>query len=161
MIFFYITLLINFFLLFIKTPLSLALMIISQTLMFSLIMNFNLNLYWISYILYLIMLGGMLILFLYMCSISSNEIVKLNVKILLSSLPIILMYFFFWMSNKSYQLMNSPNFLMNNENLISIHKIYNNFTLLISFLLMFYLLITLFMVTSLSYYNFGPLRASS
>nr|YP_010554786.1 NADH dehydrogenase subunit 6 [Potamyia horvati]UYO79432.1 NADH dehydrogenase subunit 6 [Potamyia horvati] len=161
MIFFYMTFLINSFLLFIKNPLSLALLIITQTLFFCLIMNFNLNLYWISYILYLIMLGGMLILFLYMCSISSNEIMKLNIKIFFPITLISLIYFYFWLSNKSYQILKSPNFFLNNENLLSINKIYNNFTLLISFMLMFYLLITLFMVTSLSYYNFGPLRSSN
>lgn len=41
--------------------------------------KFN-NLYWYSYILYLIIVGGILILFLYLTRISNNELISLNKK---------------------------------------------------------------------------------
>nr|YP_010464324.1 NADH dehydrogenase subunit 6 [Heterotarsus carinula]UUL71701.1 NADH dehydrogenase subunit 6 [Heterotarsus carinula] len=59
-------------------PLSAGLILLLQTVIISMITgNLNYN-FWFSYILFLIMIGGMLILFMYMTSIASNEKFKMS-----------------------------------------------------------------------------------
>nr|YP_010554591.1 NADH dehydrogenase subunit 6 [Cheumatopsyche brevilineata]UYO79211.1 NADH dehydrogenase subunit 6 [Cheumatopsyche brevilineata] len=148
----------------IKTPLSLGLLILIQTLIFSLILNINSNIYWMSYILYLIMLGGLLILFIYMCSIASNETIKININL---TLFFTFMYFlmfsiyfymnFFWMNLMTSKM--TMMIFMNKEVMLNISKIYNNFTMMITILLILYLLISLVMVSMFTNNDQGPLRA--
>nr|YP_010272312.1 NADH dehydrogenase subunit 6 [Spastonyx nemognathoides]UKE80222.1 NADH dehydrogenase subunit 6 [Spastonyx nemognathoides] len=54
-------------------PLSLGLVLLIQTTTISLMTGAMCINFWFSYILFLIMVGGMLILFIYMTSIASNE----------------------------------------------------------------------------------------
>nr|AYW52308.1 NADH dehydrogenase subunit 6 [Agrilinae sp. 1 ACP-2013] len=59
--------------LFTKHPLSMGFNLLIQTIMISLITGLlNLN-FWYPFILFLIMVGGMLIIFIYMTSVASNE----------------------------------------------------------------------------------------
>nr|YP_010309701.1 NADH dehydrogenase subunit 6 [Berberomeloe castuo]UMR54818.1 NADH dehydrogenase subunit 6 [Berberomeloe castuo] len=61
-------------------PLSLGLILLIQTTLISLMSgNFCFN-FWFSYILFLVMIGGMLILFIYMTSIASNEKFMFSLK---------------------------------------------------------------------------------
>nr|QXG82682.1 NADH dehydrogenase subunit 6 [Alleculinae sp. BMNH 1042437] len=66
-----------------KHPLSMGLMLLMQTITVSLISGNMTQNFWFSYILFLIMIGGMLILFMYMTSIASNEKFKMNMKIMI------------------------------------------------------------------------------
>nr|YP_010158040.1 NADH dehydrogenase subunit 6 [Physosmaragdina nigrifrons]QRG29987.1 NADH dehydrogenase subunit 6 [Physosmaragdina nigrifrons] len=64
-----------------KHPLTLGFTLLIQTILIALIsgiMNMN---FWFSYIVFLIMIGGMLVLFIYMTSIASNEKFKFSYKI--------------------------------------------------------------------------------
>nr|APX40340.1 NADH dehydrogenase subunit 6 [Clytra quadripunctata] len=59
-------------------PLTSGLILLIQTVLIALIsgsMNFN---FWFSYIVFLIMIGGMLVLFIYMTSVASNEKFKFS-----------------------------------------------------------------------------------
>nr|YP_010309727.1 NADH dehydrogenase subunit 6 [Croscherichia paykulli]UMR54844.1 NADH dehydrogenase subunit 6 [Croscherichia paykulli] len=70
-------------------PLSLGLVLLIQTTLISLISgNLCMN-FWFSYILFLIMIGGMLILFIYMTSIASNDKFKINTKFNLMTIMIL------------------------------------------------------------------------
>lgn len=149
---------------FIKTPLNIGLSVLIQTLIICLILNFNLNFYWLSYIFYLIILGGILILFIYLCSIASNEIIKINLNLLfiyvllfIFSYTVLIQYNWIYPNILS---LNNFNFFYIIENL-SISKIYNNFTVFISIFLVFYLFILLLIVTILTNSNKGPLRIFS
>nr|YP_010952404.1 NADH dehydrogenase subunit 6 [Pseudabris longiventris]WMQ52498.1 NADH dehydrogenase subunit 6 [Pseudabris longiventris] len=63
---------------FMNHPLSLGLILLVQTTLISMMSGkFCLN-FWFSYILFLIMIGGMLILFIYMTSVASNEKFTVN-----------------------------------------------------------------------------------
>nr|YP_010586105.1 NADH dehydrogenase subunit 6 [Cheumatopsyche charites]UZZ43841.1 NADH dehydrogenase subunit 6 [Cheumatopsyche charites] len=148
----------------IKIPLNLGLTILIQTLIYSIILNINTNIYWISYILYLILLGGMLILFLYMCSISSNEIIKLNLNwfmfyMMFSFLFLLLSKNFYWLNNMLKNKFNL-NLFFNMETLTNISKIYNNFSMMITIIMIIYLLISLMMVSMFTNTTYGPLRTS-
>nr|YP_010470887.1 NADH dehydrogenase subunit 6 [Cteniopinus ruber]UVF38388.1 NADH dehydrogenase subunit 6 [Cteniopinus ruber] len=67
-----------------KHPLSMGLMLLMQTIIVSLLSGNMTQNFWFSYILFIIMIGGMLILFMYMTSIASNEKFKTNIKIMIN-----------------------------------------------------------------------------
>nr|YP_009459892.1 NADH dehydrogenase subunit 6 [Hydropsyche orris]AUT18157.1 NADH dehydrogenase subunit 6 [Hydropsyche orris] len=149
---------------FIENPLNMGLSILTQTLLLCLTLNFNLNFYWLSYILYLIMLGGILILFMYMCSIASNEIIKINSNYFVFLIFTFMLIYFFvtqidWMYINSINL-NKLIYLFPMEKL-SMSKIYNNYTMYMSIFLVIYLFILLLMVTIMVNSNKGPLRMSN
>nr|YP_010554734.1 NADH dehydrogenase subunit 6 [Arctopsyche spinescens]UYO79367.1 NADH dehydrogenase subunit 6 [Arctopsyche spinescens] len=147
----------------IKSPLPLGMFLMFQTLLICFNINLTINIYWISYILYLIMLGGLLILFMYMCSIASNEIMNMQMYLSIYLLLILIISLIIFMGNKlnlmDTSILNEIK-MMTNENKIIINKIYNKLTLNISLMLIFYLLINLAMVTKLTNSYTGPLRSS-
>nr|AFP16891.1 NADH dehydrogenase subunit 6 [Zeugophora sp. BMNH 840207] len=150
--------------LFIKHPLTFGFMLMIQTIFISLLtgmMNFN---YWFSYILFLIMIGGMLVLFMYMTSIASNEMFKFSQKIMnwiLSYSMIMLLIFLLndnlmteiFMNNSELMKWKS-NFLMNN----SMNKYLNWPSNLNIYMIIIYLFITLILVVKITNVKYGPLR---
>nr|YP_010693541.1 NADH dehydrogenase subunit 6 [Chrysomela aeneicollis]WCB99510.1 NADH dehydrogenase subunit 6 [Chrysomela aeneicollis] len=148
---------------FMSHPLSLGMMLLSQTILTSLITGMmNLN-FWFSYILFLIMIGGMLILFIYMTSIASNEKFKLSHKLIFLMLlftVIILIfmsmdYYYFNMKINTIDMLNQNN--LDNFKL-SMNKYMNYPHNLILFMMIMYLLITLIMVVKITNVHYGPLR---
>nr|QEJ81989.1 NADH dehydrogenase subunit 6 [Tubuca paradussumieri] len=55
-------------------PLAMGLVLLIQTLFISISLGLSSFSFWFSYILFLIFLGGMLVLFIYVASIASNEV---------------------------------------------------------------------------------------
>nr|WHL46549.1 NADH dehydrogenase subunit 6 [Chionarctia nivea] len=164
---------ISTFMLFLNNPLSMGLMILSQTLTICLISGMLIKTYWFSYILFLIFLGGLLVLFIYVSSIASNELFKpsFNFKmmfILFIFLLIMLQFFYFnnlfWL-NLSFNSDMDNLFLfdsfINNENKINLTKLYNNQTFMIMMMLIIYLFITLIAVVKITNIFYGPLRSST
>nr|YP_009627354.1 NADH dehydrogenase subunit 6 [Aristobia reticulator]QCC70802.1 NADH dehydrogenase subunit 6 [Aristobia reticulator] len=148
--------------LFLNHPLSFGMILLIQTIMIALLtglMNYN---FWFSYIIFLIMIGGMLILFIYMTSIASNEKFKFSYKLLmLMSLIIIIMLMFSFLDSFFLNL-NLINDLFN-QNFIKNYKLsMNKFFIwpmnMIFFLMIIYLLISLIMVVKITNIQSGPLR---
>nr|YP_010586131.1 NADH dehydrogenase subunit 6 [Diplectrona hexapetala (nom. nud.)]UZZ43867.1 NADH dehydrogenase subunit 6 [Diplectrona hexapetala (nom. nud.)] len=149
-------------------PLSMGFMVILQCLLTCLVLNSTVKVYWISYIFYLIMLGGLLILFMYMCSASSNEVIKPNLTSLLSTLMFVLltllmakMIFSNWSIMKETLQFKSLVENLNTDNSTIISKIYNNSSMMVSWMLISYLLISLIVVATLTNFNKSPLRSSN
>nr|YP_010148418.1 NADH dehydrogenase subunit 6 [Analcellicampa danfengensis]QQV69257.1 NADH dehydrogenase subunit 6 [Analcellicampa danfengensis] len=148
-----------------KTPLSMGLMLLSQTLLISMIsgyMSFN---FWYTYIMFLIMIGGMLILFIYVSSLSSNQKFNFNKNNLLLKILIMMMFIFMMKNSNFYSTLNSDSmsiinlsFEQNYELKMSMNKLYNFPTNKIMLLIMNYLLLTLFIVVEITNINMGPLR---
>nr|YP_010372455.1 NADH dehydrogenase subunit 6 [Parantica melaneus]UPA56409.1 NADH dehydrogenase subunit 6 [Parantica melaneus] len=155
--------------LFINHPLSMGLLILIQTLLLCIISGMIINTYWFSYILFLIFLGGLLVLFIYVSSIASNEMFKfINFNIFIFIFIILfssIMYnlnlkwliFFF-----NDEMMNFfSNFMFfNNENKINLSKLYNNNTFYLMLMMIIYLYITLIAVVKITNIFFGPLRSN-
>nr|YP_010270197.1 NADH dehydrogenase subunit 6 [Potamometra berezowskii]UJY97001.1 NADH dehydrogenase subunit 6 [Potamometra berezowskii]UJY97014.1 NADH dehydrogenase subunit 6 [Potamometra berezowskii]UJY97040.1 NADH dehydrogenase subunit 6 [Potamometra berezowskii]UJY97053.1 NADH dehydrogenase subunit 6 [Potamometra berezowskii]UJY97066.1 NADH dehydrogenase subunit 6 [Potamometra berezowskii] len=140
-----------------KHPLSMGFSIIMLTMLTAIMMNMMIKYSWYSYILVLVMLGGMLVLFMYMASIASNEIMKFSMKILL------LMMAMFIMSNLlinfEMETMTSPNmYFIENQNNMSMMKLFNSKTSIITILLATYLLITMIYVIFITNMFEGPMR---
>nr|YP_006575962.1 NADH dehydrogenase subunit 6 [Aporia crataegi]AER26674.1 NADH dehydrogenase subunit 6 [Aporia crataegi] len=153
---------------FINHPLLMGLMILLQTMLLSLLMGIYINTYWFSYILFLIFLGGLLVLFIYVSSIASNEMMKFFMKfkfnlILLLMITFIFIYFknYIFIDYYNNNEMNNFNqyFLFYNEFKINLSKLYNNQTFLLIMMLIIYLFITLIAVIKITNIFFGPLRS--
>nr|YP_010694724.1 NADH dehydrogenase subunit 6 [Evergestis extimalis]WCF59607.1 NADH dehydrogenase subunit 6 [Evergestis extimalis] len=164
----------SFMMFFLNHPLSMGLMILIQTLFICLISGMMINTYWFSYILFLTFLGGLLVLFIYVSSIASNEIFKIsfNMKMFflfmlinLSLLSYMFMYNLNWLN---FNINNSDMndwfnlfLFFNNENKINMSKLYNNQTFLMMMMMIIYLFITLIAVVKITNIFYGPLRSSN
>nr|AND96097.1 NADH deshydrogenase subunit 6 [Onthophagus falculatus] len=159
MIMLMIMMLCSLFIISIKHPLTMGAILLIQTINMSLYMGYlNLN-YWYSYILFLIMIGGMLILFIYMTSIASNEKFSPSIKLFMMFNLIIMIYFFMYFIDPFYFNLTS-NFKEQIHNL-SLNKFYNFPNSFIMYLLIIYLLITLFAVIEISSFKKGSLRMTN
>nr|QDG01023.1 NADH dehydrogenase subunit 6 [Tenebrio molitor] len=124
-------------------PLSMGFILLMQTIMISMITgNMNQNM-WFSYILFLIMVGGMLILFMYMTSIASNEKFKMNNKAIIMSItiPLTMLTLNFLMMNT--QMKNNEMTVMNNNT--SMISTMNKFFTFPSSMIMIFMIMYLFM----------------
>nr|QXI88798.1 NADH dehydrogenase subunit 6 [Halpe nephele] len=163
---------ISFLMFFLKHPLSLGLLILIQTLLICLISGMIIYTYWFSYILFLTFLGGLLVLFIYVSSIASNELFKLSTNhkmIMIIMINLLIMMFFLlnnlnWMNNifpPNNEMNNFFNLFIffNNEYNINLSKLYNEQNYLLMIMLIIYLFITLVAVVKITNIFYGPLRS--
>nr|UPX88561.1 NADH dehydrogenase subunit 6 [Palomena prasina] len=138
-------------------PLSMGLILIIQTMMTAVIVGYMMSSFLFSYIIMMIMLSGVLVLFIYMSSIASNEKFNSPIKMMLISLLllIIIIYCMFM-----YNKMNMINNLYMNE-VISLIKIFNSMTAQITMMVIMYLLLTMIVVSNIAKVTEGPLRMKS
>nr|YP_010722712.1 NADH dehydrogenase subunit 6 [Luehdorfia puziloi]WDW20230.1 NADH dehydrogenase subunit 6 [Luehdorfia puziloi] len=158
---------------FLNHPLSMGLMILIQTMLTCLLSGIMINTYWFSYILFIVFLGGLLVLFIYMSSIASNELFNINffnkMIIMLFFLMSFMMMFMFmhnlnWLNfffNLEMNNMYNLFIFFNNENKINLSKLYNSQTYMLMMMLIIYLFITLVAVVKITNIFFGPLRPSN
>nr|AWB99873.1 NADH dehydrogenase subunit 6 [Anopheles rondoni] len=151
-----------------KHPLSMGLMLLIQTFLTCLITSIYVKTFWFSYVLFLIFLGGMLILFIYVTSLSSNEMFSMSFKLTMISLIIFSIFtilFFIidkslieqFITNMEMEKLSNMNNLIN-ENILSLNKMYNFPTNLITLLLINYLFLTLLVTVKITKKFYGPLR---
>nr|YP_010692941.1 NADH dehydrogenase subunit 6 [Anastrepha ornata]WCB98057.1 NADH dehydrogenase subunit 6 [Anastrepha ornata] len=149
-------------------PLAMGLMLLIQTMQICILTGLMAKSFWFSYVLFLIFLGGVLVLFIYVTSLASNEMFSLSMKTaFMFMLIFILLMSTSWLMDKSYisffiqnnemQTMFNLN-MFTEENSLNLHKLYNYPTNLITILLMNYLLITLIAVVKITKLFYGPLR---
>nr|YP_010419954.1 NADH dehydrogenase subunit 6 [Anopheles ziemanni]YP_010419980.1 NADH dehydrogenase subunit 6 [Anopheles coustani]QNM40270.1 NADH dehydrogenase subunit 6 [Anopheles coustani] len=151
-----------------KHPLSMGLMLLIQTFLTCLLTGIYVKTFWFSYVLFLIFLGGMLILFIYVTSLSSNEMFSMSFSLTIISfiMFMFMMTIFFIMdkslteqfiSNMEMEKISMMNNLIN-ENILSLNKMYNFPTNLITLLLINYLFLTLLVTVKITKKFYGPLR---
>nr|YP_009537971.1 NADH dehydrogenase subunit 6 [Athyma punctata]AYN60714.1 NADH dehydrogenase subunit 6 [Athyma punctata] len=161
---------ISIFLYFINHPLAMGLLILIQTLLTCLISGMLINTYWFSYILFLIFLGGLLVLFIYVSSVASNELFKIHLISKFSFMYMLIIMIFsillknnlIWM-NFSFndEMINFFNLILffNNEYNFNLSKLYNKQNYLMMMMLIIYLFITLIAIVKITNIFFGPLRS--
>nr|YP_010160604.1 NADH dehydrogenase subunit 6 [Theretra oldenlandiae]QRH17789.1 NADH dehydrogenase subunit 6 [Theretra oldenlandiae] len=162
-------LLLSMLMYFMTHPLSMGMLILIQTLLTCLLSGMLIKTYWFSYILFLTFLGGLLVLFIYVSSVASNELFLFsnnlkNMFFIMMFMMILIQFIFMknlnWMNliNNS-EMDNFMNFMFfNNENKINLNKLYNNNSSMLMLLLIIYLFITLIAVVKITNIFFGPLR---
>lgn len=153
---------------FIKHPLAIGLILLVQTTLICLIRGLIIKTFWFSYILFIIFLGGMLVLFIYVTSLASNEIFNFSIKILLVNFfLLIFINFFILFFDKTLIINYSKNYESSlltlqyrflPENNLILNKLYNFPTNLITILLIIYLFLTLIAIVKITNIFEGPLR---
>nr|YP_009424538.1 NADH dehydrogenase subunit 6 [Chlorotocus crassicornis]ASU92684.1 NADH dehydrogenase subunit 6 [Chlorotocus crassicornis] len=148
-------------------PLAMGMTLLTQTVFVCLIAGLLSKHMWFSYILFLIFLGALLVLFIYVASLASNESFSL-------SIPTTLMV--------GYSLLTLPMFMLMDPLLPSLKHsveksflcldqlmqttqynlmmIYNPSSMNLTLFIILYLLLTLVVVVKISSTFFGPLRLS-
>nr|YP_009501902.1 NADH dehydrogenase subunit 6 [Euphyllura phillyreae]AWU48906.1 NADH dehydrogenase subunit 6 [Euphyllura phillyreae] len=140
----------------ISHPLSLSLMILIQSMMICLVARMLTNSSWIPLTIFLMVVGGLMIMFIYTTSICSNKKFKyLNMKKVPWVQLLILMPTIFYSSSpyKFYDSVNSSD-LFNMEFI----KMFFMLNISSSMFVFLYLLITLIIMISIMNINKGPMR---
>nr|YP_009108331.1 NADH dehydrogenase subunit 6 [Tenuibranchiurus glypticus]AIU94542.1 NADH dehydrogenase subunit 6 [Tenuibranchiurus glypticus] len=149
-------------------PLSMGLTLLTQTVLICLFTGtFNPS-FWFSYILFLIFLGGMLILFIYVASLASNEVFQVNSP--LSILPLIFMSTIFpflildpLTLKQQFFYLSSESFFMNKmtPTLHTTNMIYAPPSWPLTIFMILYLLFALLAVAKIITTPSSPLRPSN
>nr|YP_009537789.1 NADH dehydrogenase subunit 6 [Adelpha ethelda]AYN60493.1 NADH dehydrogenase subunit 6 [Adelpha ethelda] len=161
---------ISILLYFINHPLALGLLILIQTFITCLLSGMLINTYWFSYILFLVFLGGLLVLFIYVSSVASNEMFKINImfKFIFFYIFIISIFSIFFKNNLIWmnfsfndEMINlfDSNLFFNNEYNFNLTKLYNKQNYFMMIMLIIYLFITLIAIVKITNIFFGPLRS--
>nr|YP_009262400.1 NADH dehydrogenase subunit 6 [Gramastacus insolitus]ANI86976.1 NADH dehydrogenase subunit 6 [Gramastacus insolitus] len=149
-------------------PLSMGLTLLTQTILVCLLTGTFNTTFWFSYILFLIFLGGMLILFIYIASLASNESFQINFLLICTllasfflSLSLMIMdpltFFnplFSFSSEFFFQNKMNPAPLLTNM----IYSLPSSFLVA---LMISYLLLTLLVVVKIINISSSPLRPST
>nr|YP_009489605.1 NADH dehydrogenase subunit 6 [Ornithoptera richmondia]SPP23508.1 NADH dehydrogenase subunit 6 [Ornithoptera richmondia] len=163
--------LLSFIMYFLNHPISMGLSILTQTLLTCLILGMINYTYWFSYILFLVFMGGLLVLFIYVSSIASNELFNFNILFknsIILSLMLIFFFSFLYKLNLNWlnfyfnnEMNNFFNWFIffNNENKINISKLYNNQIFFLMIMMIIYLFIVLIAVVKITNIFYGPLRS--
>nr|ATN41213.1 NADH dehydrogenase subunit 6 [Diptera sp. 77 LC-2017] len=150
---------------FLKHPISMNMNLMIQSFLITIISGLFLKSFWFSYSLFLIFLGGMLILFMYMTSVASNE--KFSMKLKSMKIYFMIMFLLIIMSIPLNFKLNLINMIFNietltynnnlnmmiNFNCYMLNKLFNFPTNLLSIMLMNFLLITLISSVKISNFN--------
>uniref|UniRef100_A0AAU7YTE0 NADH-ubiquinone oxidoreductase chain 6 n=1 Tax=Cheilosia ochreipila TaxID=3103808 RepID=A0AAU7YTE0_9MUSC len=168
LILYMLTLMFSFIFMQMNHPLSMGMMLLIQTIMICCITGLMTKSFWFSYILFLIFIGGMLVLFIYITALASNELFSFSMKmtsIMLINLLLFLLIIFFMdkmilmfnsMNNEMTSITNLNSYIT--ENSLNLNKLYNYPTNMITILLINYLLIMLIATVKITKLFYGSLR---
>nr|QDI93891.1 NADH dehydrogenase subunit 6 [Pseudophylus stundjuki] len=147
---------------FLNHPMSMGMILIIQTLMISVYSGTLMKTFWMSYMLTITMLSGMLVLFIYMSSIASNEKFKTSMKMwsyfiimgLATGMSLFLLKKMIIKNN--YLSMGMSTLKM--EEMYFLNKMFMNSNLYITIMLVVYLLMTMITSSFLVNISEGPMR---
>nr|YP_011010638.1 NADH dehydrogenase subunit 6 [Halobates bryani]WPW47318.1 NADH dehydrogenase subunit 6 [Halobates bryani] len=138
-------------------PLSMGFSLILITFLSSMVMSIWMKYTWYSYILVLVMLGGMLVLFMYMASIASNEIMKFSFKTLILIMTTMIVSAIFLkedMLSYNSAIIQTADSQQN----MSMMKLFNTQSSIITIMMALYLLMTMIYVIFITNTFEGPMR---
>jgi NADH-ubiquinone oxidoreductase chain 6 len=148
---------------------AIGLILLLQSIIISVTTGILLKTFWFSYVLFLVFVGGILVLFIYVTSLASNEIFNFSIKIFFFFiLGFRILNLIFFLFDKRFNLMNfesidriASNFStkrFHQENILFINKLYNFPINFITIILIIYLFLTLVAVVKITNIFEGPLR---
>nr|WHM51560.1 NADH dehydrogenase subunit 6 [Neotermes castaneus] len=142
-------------------PLAMWMLLLIQTTMMCLISGLMHQSFWFQYILFMVFVGGMLVLFIYVASLASNEMFSLSTKMMITATAMMLMT----LTIKDKTTVNSKettlfNTMTENEITTMTSKLYNQPNGTLTILMALYLLMALIVVVKITNISKGPLRQS-
>nr|URX53405.1 NADH dehydrogenase subunit 6 [Procryptotermes leewardensis] len=142
-------------------PLAMGMMLLMQTTMMCMITGLMHQSFWFQYILFMVFIGGMLVLFIYVASLASNEMFSLSTKMMMISMGMMVAS----MMTKNWTSPTSSDSTMHDMTKESItlmtSKLYNQPNGSLTILAALYLLMTLIVVVKITNLSSGPLRQST
>nr|QPT74082.1 NADH dehydrogenase subunit 6 [Micadina brachyptera] len=145
----------NMMFLIMKHPLSMGLMIIMQTTIISMMTGMMYKSFWFSYILFLMYIGGMMVLFIYMTSLMPNMMFSMS-KSMIIAMPITIMMLMLIMEKK-FMINNNDMMEMTYKSMM-LMKMYNMPVNISLIMMAAYLLFTMITVFKITESDKGPLR---
>nr|WRO44842.1 NADH dehydrogenase subunit 6 [Prothemus semimetallicus] len=148
---------------FLTHPLSMGLNLLVQTIAIAMITGLMSLNFWISYLLFLVMVGGMLILFMYMTSIASNEKFSFSKMLMILTMMFFILACLIFILNPKLNIfpvknIDSIEFMKFSTYELSPNKYFINNSKFILSILIIYLFITLIAIVNISKNSLGPLR---
>nr|URX53056.1 NADH dehydrogenase subunit 6 [Glyptotermes sp. 10 AB-2022a] len=144
-----------------KHPLAMGMMLMMQTTMMCLISGLMNQSFWFQYILFMVFVGGMLVLFIYVTSLASNEMFSLSTKILVAStiltIPSTMLLKDGWTMLNSKEISKHELMMIDEINTMT-GKLYNQPNGTMTILMALYLFLTLIVVVKITNISKGPLR---
>ena len=131
---------------FMQSPISLCFVILLQILFCSADLSLNKSHIWVVFIFLLIFFGGIMVIFMYVRSVSQNDQLVINIK-WLSLIPLRVVFLCF------------DKFRLNKTETCPITCIFRPYRLNWGVFLLIYLLITIVLVVKLTRPNYGALRS--
>nr|AQP29968.1 NADH dehydrogenase subunit 6 [Microtermes sp. 1 TB-2017] len=141
-----------------KHPLAMGMMLLIQTTMMCLMSGMMYKSFWFSYILFMIMVGGMLVLFMYMTSLASNEMFSPSNKMIMAALLLLPALTYLMPSPINNKEMTEHMNMTENEITTTTTVMYNQMMGTMTTLLVLYMLLTLIVVVNIINVSSGPLR---
>nr|YP_009439686.1 NADH dehydrogenase subunit 6 [Yanocephalus yanonis]ATG83159.1 NADH dehydrogenase subunit 6 [Yanocephalus yanonis] len=139
----------------VKTPLSMGILLLLQTTIATMLISYTSKSSWMSMIMFLMFVGGLLIIFMYMSSIASNEKFSPNFKLMILMLMVLIpSEDLLWDTQMNDQLTN----FTNNE-MIALTKIFNKKTFGLTIMMFMYMFTTMITITNIIKIHSGPLRS--
>nr|CCI69391.1 NADH dehydrogenase subunit 6 [Metacrangonyx sp. 5 MDMBR-2012] len=143
-------------------PLFMSVMITLQSIIISATIFYFNSVSWFSYLLFMIFLGGMMVILIYVSSLTSNLMMSYySLKFISIMLFLVLFMFFVFFYNKgNYFYDNSINFSNLPFMLTLSGKMYSKDMYLFTILIIYYLLVLLVLTVKVSAFTKGPLRSN-
>nr|YP_009726969.1 NADH dehydrogenase subunit 6 [Cryptotermes declivis]QIA95629.1 NADH dehydrogenase subunit 6 [Cryptotermes declivis] len=142
-------------------PLAMGMMLLMQTTMMCLISGLMHQSFWFQYILFMVFIGGMLVLFIYVASLASNEMFSLSTKMTLASTVVMMTSMMMKDSTNHNSSDSMTHNTASNEIILMTSKLYNQPSGSLTTLMALYLLMTLVVVVKITNVSKGPLRQST
>nr|YP_011015298.1 NADH dehydrogenase subunit 6 [Melanotus fiumii]UBS91020.1 NADH dehydrogenase subunit 6 [Melanotus fiumii] len=158
-----ITMMMSITFLFISHPLSMGFTLLIQAILIAMITGMMSHNFWFSYILFMIMIGGMLVLFIYMTSVASNEKFLFSMKLSIMFLIMMVIIIGMMMTDPFSSYLETTNIdsqplTASTKFELSLSKYINLPSNWIMVSMIIYLLITLIAVVKITNIMYGPLR---
>nr|AQP28310.1 NADH dehydrogenase subunit 6 [Odontotermes sp. K TB-2017] len=144
-----------------KHPLAMGMMLLAQTMLVCLMSGMMYKSFWFSYILFMIMVGGMLVLFMYMTSLASNEMFSPSNKVITAMATMTPIMMYMMPSTINNKEMSEHEMMMESEITTTTTIMYNQTMGTMTILLVTYMLLTLIVVVNIINVSKGPLRHSN
>nr|AIY61929.1 NADH dehydrogenase subunit 6 [Cryptotermes secundus] len=142
-------------------PLAMGLLLLTQTMMVCLISGLMHQSFWFQYILFMVFVGGMLVLFIYVASLASNEMFTLSTKMAIVSTSAMLASTMMKNTNPSDSSDSTTHYAASNEAMLMTSKLYNQPSGSMTILMALYLLMTLIVAVKITDVSKGPLRQTT
>lgn len=144
-------------------PLSIGLTLLIQTVLISLTVGLSSYSFWFSYILFLIFLGGILVLFIYVSSLAPNEFffsIDLFIVLFIITVIFTLVCIIFDPVLSTFSNISLPTSTFNyfNSTPVIINWIYNSPSITFTIFIVSYLLLALIIIVKIINLFKGPLR---